>query len=57
LRGELGERGYAAFMRWWTREAHLKRYFEFLRNIAERRYHRVPWETEEAEVQASRRTA
>jgi len=34
LRGELGERGYQAFLEWWTREAHLKLYFGFLHKLA-----------------------
>jgi len=30
LRAELGEKGYAAFLQKWTREAHLARYFEII---------------------------
>jgi glycosyltransferase involved in cell wall biosynthesis len=57
LRADLGERGYGAFTRGWTREAHLDLYFDFLRNIAERRFERVPWESEEVLQEASKRTA
>ncbi len=50
LRAELGENGYRAFVREWSREAHLERYFEFLRGAAVRKFGRVPWEgAEEAE--------
>ena len=38
LRTELGEKGYQALLRWWTMEAHMKMYFEFLREIAERKF-------------------
>ena len=48
LRAELGERGYRAFERWWTREAHLERYFDFLRRAARRKWGDVPWETADA---------
>ena len=33
LRAELGEKGYEAFIRDWTREAHLVRYFDFIDRI------------------------
>lgn len=46
LRSELGQRGYSAFVRWWSKEAHLDLYFEFLRNAAVNRFGYVPWETE-----------
>jgi len=51
LRNELGENGYQGFVRWWTREAHLERYFGFLRSAALRKFERVPWE--EADDQGS----
>lgn len=44
LRAELGEIGYRAFLRNWTREAHLERYLGLLREIAVRKLGRVPWE-------------
>jgi glycosyltransferase involved in cell wall biosynthesis len=44
LRAELGENGYQAFVRSWSREAHLERYFGFLRKVALRKFGRVPWE-------------
>jgi glycosyltransferase involved in cell wall biosynthesis len=43
LRAELGERGYQAFLRWWTREAHLKLYFDLLRQTALDKFGSVPW--------------
>ncbi len=46
LRQELGEKGYAAFVRWWTKEAHLELYFEFLRNAAMKKFGDIPWERE-----------
>jgi glycosyltransferase involved in cell wall biosynthesis len=44
LRNKLGENGYQAFLRWWTRDAHLKMYFDYLRRCALGRLGRVPWE-------------
>ncbi len=44
LRAELGEKGHAAFLRWWTPEAHMQMYFDFLRGAALRKFGRVPWE-------------
>jgi len=44
LRCELGEKGYDGFVRWWSKEAHLKRYFDLLRQIAVKRFGIVPWE-------------
>ncbi len=40
LRDKLGRNGYEAFNRWWCKEAHLRFYFEFLREAAERKYGR-----------------
>src|SRR5579883_189678 len=37
LRAELGEKGYRAFVHLWSREAHIKMYFEFLEKAAERK--------------------
>ncbi len=44
LRSELGEKGYSAFIRNWSKEAHLKLYFEFLHKSALAKFGRVPWE-------------
>ena len=46
LRSELGEKGYRAFIQGWSREAHLKLYFDFLRKAATKKFGYVPWETE-----------
>lgn len=43
-RDRLGESGYRAFVKWWTRDAHLALYFDFLRRAAARKLGRVPWE-------------
>jgi glycosyltransferase involved in cell wall biosynthesis len=43
LRSELGEKGYQAFVRWWSKEAHLERYFDFLGEAAIRKFGCVPW--------------
>ena len=45
LGNELGENGYRAFLKWWTREAHMKLYFEFLEDAAKSRYGHVPWKS------------
>jgi len=52
LRNELGEKGYCAFDRMWSREAHLKLYVGFLRNAALKKYGDVPWEREEGTDQS-----
>jgi glycosyltransferase involved in cell wall biosynthesis len=44
LRQELGERGYEAFVRWWTREAHLELYFDYLKKAAVAKFGYLPWE-------------
>lgn len=44
LRDALGERGYAAFERRWSKEAHLEMYFELLQSVARRKFGCVPWE-------------
>jgi glycosyltransferase involved in cell wall biosynthesis len=43
-RVELGELGYQAFIRWWSKEAHLKIYFDLLRETARKKFGFVPWE-------------
>ncbi|MEW6083107.1 MAG: glycosyltransferase family 4 protein [Chloroflexota bacterium] len=47
LREELGERGYQAFARNWTRQHHLERYFEILEQTAVKIYGRIPWQVAE----------
>lgn len=47
MRSDLGEKGYRAFLRYWTREAHLDMYFGFLERAAEQRYGFIPWLTGE----------
>lgn len=36
-RAAMGERGYQAFLRYWDRDAHLKRYFEFIEQARRRK--------------------
>jgi glycosyltransferase involved in cell wall biosynthesis len=43
LRAERGENGYRAFIAWWSREAHLRLYFDLLEKTARRKYGCVPW--------------
>jgi glycosyltransferase involved in cell wall biosynthesis len=38
LRAELGEKGYRALVHLWSREAHMKMYFEFLEKAAARKF-------------------
>jgi glycosyltransferase involved in cell wall biosynthesis len=45
LRFELGRKGYAAFERLWSKEAHMQLYFDYLRRAAIRRHGGVPWES------------
>jgi glycosyltransferase involved in cell wall biosynthesis len=47
LRSTLAEKAYRAFDTLWSPEAHLKSYFELLRNLAERKFGRIPWELAE----------
>lgn len=35
LRSELGERGYEAFVRLWSRDAHLRQYYDLVNEVAE----------------------
>ena len=37
LRDELGERGYQAYLKYWSEEPHLNQYLELIENIKERR--------------------
>ncbi len=43
-RAELGENGYNAFVRWWSRAAHLEMYMDTLRALALEKLQAVPWE-------------
>jgi glycosyltransferase involved in cell wall biosynthesis len=53
LRGELGEKGYRAFVENWSTEAHLKLYFDFLQKIAVRKFGYVPWDSDEPKPAAN----
>lgn len=44
LRNQLGENGYATFIKEWTPEAHLEKYYGLLREIALEKFAKVPWE-------------
>jgi glycosyltransferase involved in cell wall biosynthesis len=44
LRMNLGESGYRSFIKWWSREAHLERYFDLLKRAATKKLGYVPWE-------------
>jgi glycosyltransferase involved in cell wall biosynthesis len=44
LRRNLGENGYRSFIKWWSREAHLELYFDFLKRAATKKFGYVPWE-------------
>jgi glycosyltransferase involved in cell wall biosynthesis len=44
LRSDLGENGYRAFLKQWSREAHLEFYFDFVQRIATKKFGCVPWE-------------
>jgi glycosyltransferase involved in cell wall biosynthesis len=43
LRDKLGEQGYHAFVKTWSKQAHLKLYFDVLRTMALRKFGYVPW--------------
>jgi glycosyltransferase involved in cell wall biosynthesis len=47
LRDDLGENGYRAFVRWWSREAHFQLYFDLLKRAAIKKFGHVPWEIDE----------
>jgi glycosyltransferase involved in cell wall biosynthesis len=49
LRTDLGEKGYRAFVKWWSREAHMALYFDFLQKMAIKKFGAVPWEREEGD--------
>ncbi len=41
---ELGELGYQSFLKSWSRDAHLKKYFELLSTTALEKFGNVPWD-------------
>jgi glycosyltransferase involved in cell wall biosynthesis len=41
LRSELGEKGYGAFVRLWSREAHMRQYFELVETISREKFGRA----------------
>ncbi|MGE0887477.1 MAG: glycosyltransferase family 4 protein [Blastocatellales bacterium] len=45
LRDEFGEKGYRSFLRWWSKEAHLELYFDFLRKASINKYGYIPWDS------------
>ena len=47
-RHQLGENGYSAFIRWWSKEAHMRLYFNLLQDLAMKKFGYVPWERENA---------
>jgi glycosyltransferase involved in cell wall biosynthesis len=48
LRADLGRRGYQAYKRLWSLEAHIDRYFELLGGAASKKFQSIPWETRTA---------
>jgi glycosyltransferase involved in cell wall biosynthesis len=44
LRTELGKNGFEMVTNRWSKAAHLKSYFELIRESAQRKFGRVPWE-------------
>jgi glycosyltransferase involved in cell wall biosynthesis len=48
LRTELGQKGYDGFINYWTKEAHMKMYFDFLRGSAKAKFGDVSWEQSSA---------
>lgn len=51
-RRQLGEKGYSAFIRWWSKEAHMELYFNLLQDLATKKFGYVPWEREDARTGA-----
>lgn len=43
LRAELGQKGYDAFLQYWSREAHMRLYFNYLNGSAQKKFGFVPW--------------
>lgn len=52
LRADLGEKGYRAFAKWWSREAHMELYFDFLQKMAIKKFGYVPWEKDEEDTES-----
>jgi len=50
LRNQLGEKGYCAFSRYWSRDAHLSLYFDLLGEIATHKFGQVPWARSSCDV-------
>ncbi|HXD89726.1 MAG TPA: glycosyltransferase family 4 protein [Candidatus Binataceae bacterium] len=44
LRTELGENGFTMVTNRWSRQAHLRTYFDLIREAAQRKFGRIPWE-------------
>jgi glycosyltransferase involved in cell wall biosynthesis len=44
LRAELGQKGYDAFLKLWSREAHMDLYFDHLNRAAQKKFGCVPWQ-------------
>jgi glycosyltransferase involved in cell wall biosynthesis len=44
LRSDLGENGYRALIKRWSREAHMDLYFDVLRRVATKKFGYVPWD-------------
>lgn len=44
LRREMGERGYRCYLERWSEDVHVETYLRLLREAAQRRFGRVPWE-------------
>jgi len=44
LRTELGENGFRIVTNRWSKEAHLRAYFELIRETSLRKFGRIPWE-------------
>jgi len=45
-RRELGENGYSTFVEQWSREAHLRQYFNILDDLAQKKLGHVPWHSQ-----------
>jgi glycosyltransferase involved in cell wall biosynthesis len=52
LRDELGARGYRAFLAKWTRESHLRAYFDLITRTALRKFGEIPWRAQSGEETA-----
>ncbi|QQS48586.1 MAG: glycosyltransferase family 4 protein [Acidobacteriota bacterium] len=46
MKHDLGERGYQAFLKLWSKEAHLALYFDLLNRTASTKFGRIPWNHE-----------